>query len=82
MPPLRCFLFLCLTTLLSQQTQAQPKKQLVLLGTYHFANPGLDVVKVKTDNVLSERRQAEIRAVVERLKSVSARPVIHRVPAH
>ena len=69
MPPLRCFLFLCLTTLLSQQTQAQPKKQLVLLGTYHFANPGLDVAKVKTDNVLSERRQGEIRAVVERLKA-------------
>ncbi|WP_245565382.1 DUF5694 domain-containing protein [Spirosoma spitsbergense] len=69
MPFLRFFSFLCLTTLLTQWTMAQPKKQLVLLGTYHFANPGLDVAKVKTDNVLSERRQAEIKAVVERLKA-------------
>lgn len=66
---LRCFLLLNLTTLLTQWAMAQPKKQLVLLGTYHFANPGLDVVQVKTDDVLGDRRQAKIRAVVDRLKT-------------
>ena len=53
----------------SQLTQAQPKKQLVLLGVYHFSNPGLDVVKLKTDDVLGERRQGEINVVVKALKA-------------
>jgi hypothetical protein len=39
----------------------------LVLGTYHMANPGLDYVNLEVDDVLSDRRQAEIRAVVERL---------------
>ena len=62
------FTLLFLAAALPQLTQGQPKKQLVLLGVYHFSNPGLDVVKVETDNVLSTRRQGEIKAVVEALK--------------
>ena len=65
---IRHFIFLCLSTVLALPSQAQPKKQLVLLGVYHFSNPGLDVAKVKTDDILSDRRQAEIKAVVEALK--------------
>lgn len=43
---------------------AEPARVLVL-GTYHFANPGLDVVKTEVADVLSPAKQAEIRAVVE-----------------
>lgn len=51
------------------QPQAAPKIQVVLLGMYHLNNPGLDVAKVKVDDVLAEKRQAEIRRVVDALKA-------------
>ena len=41
--------------------------QLLVLGVYHFANPGLDVVKVDIADVLSAGRQTEIQSVVESL---------------
>lgn len=45
---------------------AEPVRVLVL-GTYHFSNPGLDVVKTEVADVLSEGKQAEILQVVEAL---------------
>lgn len=42
----------------------EPARVLVL-GTYHFANPGLDVVKTDVADVLTARKQAEIDSVVE-----------------
>ena len=39
----------------------------MLLGVYHFANPGRDVVNIAADDVLSERRQGEIVALNEAL---------------
>lgn len=41
--------------------------QVMLLGTYHFANPGRDAVKQNVDDVLTPRRQAEIEDLVQRL---------------
>jgi hypothetical protein len=41
--------------------------QVLLLGVYHFANPGLDVVKVEVADVLSPTRQDEILSVVAAL---------------
>ena len=41
--------------------------QILVLGVFHFANPGLDVVKVDVADVLSPTRQAEILSVVESL---------------
>jgi len=40
---------------------------IAFLGTYHFNNPGLDEFNPEVDDVLSEVRQAEIRAVVDAL---------------
>jgi hypothetical protein len=40
---------------------------LLVLGTAHFANPGKDMVNTRVENVLSEKRQAEIANVVEQL---------------
>ena len=34
---------------------------ILILGTYHMANPGLDAYNVEADDVLSARRQEEIR---------------------
>jgi len=39
----------------------------MILGVYHFDNPGADLVKTDLDDHLSERRQAEIAAVVAAL---------------
>jgi hypothetical protein len=41
--------------------------QVMVLGVFHFANPGLDVVRDSVPDVLEPSRQAEIRLVVEAL---------------
>ena len=33
---------------------------LLILGTYHMGNPGLDAVNVHADDVLTKRRQSEL----------------------
>ena len=40
----------------------------MLLGTYHMDNPGLDVVNVDADDVLEPERQRELRALADRLE--------------
>jgi hypothetical protein len=41
--------------------------QVMLLGTYHFANPGQDVIKQDIDDVLQPKRQAELEDRARRL---------------
>jgi hypothetical protein len=56
--------------------------QVMILGTYHFANPGLDVVRTEVDDVLSATRQAEIRAIVDALAAFRpTRIAVEHVPA-
>jgi len=43
------------------------KKQLLLLGSYHMTNPGVDVVNLKSDDVLAEKRQKEIELLVKKI---------------
>lgn len=47
---------------------ASPKPSILILGVYHMANPGLDVVKTELDDHLSDKRQKEIKKLVEHLK--------------
>lgn len=47
--------------------QAEPRAQVMILGTYHMANPGADYVNPEVDDVLAAPRQAEIVAVVQAL---------------
>jgi len=49
------------------QNSKEPVKVL-LLGTFHFANPGLDVAKFNNADVMTPQRQSEILQVVEQLK--------------
>ncbi|WP_439545190.1 DUF5694 domain-containing protein [Sandarakinorhabdus sp.] len=39
--------------------------QVMVLGTYHFANPGRDINNMKADSVLTSRRQRELQRVAE-----------------
>lgn len=56
------------TFIVSAWTQQRHVKVL-LLGTFHFDNPGLDVAKFKDANILSPQRQKEVTEVVEALKT-------------
>jgi len=41
--------------------------QVLLFGTFHMSNPGLDIANAEVDDVLSEHRQLEIAEVVDAL---------------
>ena len=45
-----------------------PHAEVLILGTYHMANPGRDLFNTKADDVLAPKRQAEIAELVEVLK--------------
>ena len=59
------------STLLSAATLAAPALaaeaaapiEVMVLGTYHMANPGLDLANVKADDVLKPQRQKELEAL-------------------
>lgn len=42
--------------------------QTMLLGTYHFNNPGADELNTEVDDYFSDKRQEEIAQVVEKLR--------------
>lgn len=46
--------------------EAEPV-EIMVLGTYHFANPGRDLVNVEADNVLAPDRQRELEALADAL---------------
>ncbi|MCW1384211.1 DUF5694 domain-containing protein [Novosphingobium sp. KCTC 2891] len=46
--------------------QAEDKPvEVMVLGTYHFGNPGLDVVNAKVDDVTTPQRQRELDALAD-----------------
>ncbi|HEY1894548.1 MAG TPA: DUF5694 domain-containing protein [Chthoniobacterales bacterium] len=56
------------TTLLAQSpTPAPTRIQVMVLGTYHFDNPGQDLHNMKVDSVLTPAKQAELADVTSRL---------------
>ncbi|WP_291286125.1 DUF5694 domain-containing protein [Flavobacterium sp.] len=44
------------------------KKQVLLLGTFHFENPGLDVAKINSFNVMSDKSQKELENITNKIK--------------
>jgi len=77
---------------ISQQSPAEKpaapaSAEVLVLGTYHMANPGHDILNMQADDVLAPRRQAEIAQVIAILKNfhptkiaVEADPEEKRVP--
>lgn len=60
---------------------AQSQVEVLVLGTYHFANPGLDVAQFTVADVLLPERQAEIESVVASLSAFRPTKVlIERLP--
>lgn len=50
------------------QASSSAPAEVLVLGTYHMANPGQDVFNTRADDVLTPRRQAEVAEVVTVLK--------------
>jgi hypothetical protein len=57
-----------------------PKPRVMVVGTFHMANPNLDYVKANGDDMLSPRRQAEIRLVLDRLKAFAPTRIAVEAP--
>ncbi|MCB2406717.1 DUF5694 domain-containing protein [Hymenobacter lucidus] len=65
---MKAFLFLLSNLLLALGATAQTKPaELLLLGTFHFHNPGADIVKTKSFDVLAPKAQAELETMTGRL---------------
>jgi hypothetical protein len=63
---LLCAALLALPIASSAQSDARP--EILVLGTYHMANPGHDIHNMQADDVLSPQRQQEITELIETLK--------------
>ena len=63
----KIILLLALITFNLSSAQTK-KKQILLIGTFHFANPGNDVAKIKTFNVMSEKSQKELETMSDKIK--------------
>ena len=51
-----------------QESAMPPRAEVLVLGTYHMANPGHDIYNQKADDVLVPKRQQEIAQLIEVLK--------------
>lgn len=93
-PPLTAAisLALCSPTLAAQQdpipptpppqcaAPEDPRIEVLLLGSYHMSNPGADQFNLESDDVLAPRRQAEIKALVDRLATFRPTKVAVEAP--
>lgn len=62
----RLLLFACLACAAAFAPAAEPARVMVV-GTYHFANPGRDMHNVAAEDVTTPARQAELQAVTDAL---------------
>jgi hypothetical protein len=73
LPPAVCLLLTATTGLATETGRFDPapcepgQLQVMVVGTYHMSNPGLDSVNMEADDVMSDRRQAEMADLTERL---------------
>lgn len=77
------YLFICLIGLLPviAVTGQETKTRVLLLGCFHFDNPGLDVAKFKNADILSAQRQREVQELNERLLKFRPDKIFVEVPA-
>src|SRR5688572_1476825 len=52
----------------SQSPATQARAEVLVLGVFHMANPGRDIVNAQVDDVLAPKRQAEIAELITVLK--------------
>lgn len=64
---MRRFIVLALLLIHTTAWAAEPPARVVLIGTYHFSNPGQDQANVESVDVTVPQRQAELQAVTDAL---------------
>ncbi len=69
-----------LGSFLKAQTGSSKKTEVLMLGTFHFANPGLDIAKFEDANIMSEKRQREVALLVEQLKQFKPDKIFIEAP--
>jgi hypothetical protein len=52
----------------TSRAQSGPQPEILVIGTYHMANPGHDLHNMQADDVLSPKRQQEIAQLIAVLK--------------
>src|SRR5438128_9151913 len=57
-----------LTKSITSCAQSESRPEILVLGTYHMANPGHDIFNMQADDVLAPKRQQEIAQLIEVLK--------------
>jgi hypothetical protein len=63
-----CLLFGMLALSIASWAQSDARPEILVLGTYHMANPGHDMYNMQADDVLAPKRQQEIAQVIQVLK--------------
>lgn len=58
---------LALAALAAVPAKADEPVQVMVIGTWHFSNPGQDVVNVEAEDVRTPKRQCELRAIAAAL---------------
>ncbi len=71
-------LFLSFHLILNAQQSQKPK--VMILGMYHFSNPGLDAANIKADDVKAEKRQQELDFLAKQLAAFKPTKIAVEVP--
>lgn len=58
---------LFLSLIIFNFTLSQEKINVILIGTYHFNNPGNDLIKMKNKNILDEENQKELEKITSKI---------------
>jgi hypothetical protein len=64
----KAFLILGAAISVAAWAQSDARSEILVLGTYHMANPGHDIHNMQADDVLAPKRQQEIAQLIEVLK--------------
>jgi hypothetical protein len=73
-------IFIGLFLPLCMQAQTKKKTKVVLLGVFHFHNPGLDLAKTKDTDILSAKCQQEIQDVVNIIAKTKPNKIFFEAP--
>lgn len=60
-------IFTIILLIISSTYYSQKKINVILIGTYHFNNPGFDAAKVKDRNILSAEDQNDLENIVKKI---------------
>lgn len=74
-------LVMCLVLFASETiSQSDNSIKVMILGTYHMANPGADAANIQADDVMTEKRQDELQALAEQLAAFNPTKVAIESP--